>query len=222
MRVYFHGTEIQRGREAVKAQELPMSYCREEREQWLGDGVYFFEYENDAYWWITKMHEYNIKKEKYSNKCKLFEKFTILGAEIVWDKKREFTNYNVEHFKIFEIIQRKCNEKDGNGDTWTEGDVFNLLFYEMGYNEMFDVIRWSFSFRKNKNKDARTKYYQQVQICVKNTDIIGKIEDFNKQIEKDCYDNMWLAKSRFNAVLEKGIGDKNDKWKKFRGRIKTN
>lgn len=222
MKVYYHGTEIERGKKAVKTQILPTSYSDERREQWLGDGIYFFEYEKDAYWWITKMHEYNIKKEKYSNKCKLFEKFTILEAEIIWDEKREFTNFNKEHFEIFETIQKKCNEKDKSGHTWTEGDVFNLLFYELGYDEMFDVIRWSFSFGRNKNKDARTKHYQQIQICVKNTDIIKSIEDLNKQKEKEFHENKYLAESSFNAVLKKGIGDKNDKWKKFRGRIKTN
>ena len=69
--------------------------------------------------------------------------------------------------------------------------------------QMFDVIRWSFSFGRNKNKDARTKHYQQIQICVKNTDIIKSIEDLNKQKEKEFHENKYLAESSFNAVLKK-------------------
>ena len=59
--MYYHGTEIERGRKAVKEQKLPISTSSVKREQWLGDGWYFYEYERDAYKWIFDMHR---SKEK--------------------------------------------------------------------------------------------------------------------------------------------------------------
>lgn len=144
--MYYHGTEIERGRKAVKEQKLPISTSSVKREQWLGDGWYFYEYERDAYKWIFDMHRSNIKKNKYSNSKKLLCKFTILGCELERNEEREFTNFNPEHFKIFEIVKDKLVELEGH--EVREGDVFNYLFEILKYKDNYDLVRWSIPIGK--------------------------------------------------------------------------
>ena len=171
--MYYHGTEIERGRKAVETQKLPMSIS-DKREQWLGDGWYFFEYERDAYKWIYDMHRSNIKKKKYSDSENLLCKFTILGCELAKKEEREFTNFNQAHFKIFETVKDKLIELEGH--EVREGDVFNYLFEIIGYREKYDLVRWSIPMGKKITYPClRTEKRQQLQICVKKREIITNI-----------------------------------------------
>lgn len=216
--MYYHGTEIERGRKAVKEQKLSISTSSVKREQWLGDGWYFYEYERDAYKWIFDMHRSNIKKNKYSNSKKLLCKFTILGCELERNEEREFTNFNHEHFKIFEIVKDKLVELEGH--EVREGDVFNYLFEILKYKDNYDLVRWSIPMGKRITYPClRTEKRQQLQICVKKREIITNITDLNNNIDEEKYID--IRESNENKIINidfKNLGreDCHDKWNRFK------
>lgn len=189
----YHGTEIERGKRAVKTQMLPISEITEKREQWLGDGIYLFKDSVYAYWWITNMHKNNIKKGKYSKEKELYEKFTILGVEYKCISERVFDSEISDHYIIFNRLMIYCNERDEK--IHKEGEIFNLLFNEFGFAEKFDIVRWIYEGKTNEMNGTRLKKLPQVQICIKKPDIIQRIEEIG-EIDKG------KVKGNFGVLFE--------------------
>lgn len=102
----YHGSEKNRAIKAIEDQKLPLSIHTEDKEQWLGDGVYLYEEKFYAYRWIEKMHQSNIRKEEYDSGIQVLEKFMVLGVKIEYDKDREYRMSNLEHYITF------CNIAD--------------------------------------------------------------------------------------------------------------
>lgn len=183
----YHGTEIERGRIAVKKQMLPISSITEKREQWLGDGIYLFKDSVYAYWWIDGMHKSNIKKGKYSKEKKLYDKFTILGVEYKCIQERVFDCEISEHYILFNNMMTYCNERDKKSHK--EGEIFNILFNELGLAENFDLVRWCYDGKTRKMDGTRLKKLPQVQICIKRADIIQRIEEIGEMDKRKVKGN---------------------------------
>lgn len=182
----YHGSEKKRALKAVKDQMLPMSIHSEKREQWLGDGVYLFEEQFYAYRWIVNMHLNNIKKKRYSENTNLVEKFAILGVKIEFDTEREFRISNPEHALVFYTILEELEKKERDNNrcrVYTDGEIFNFIFQKLGYEKEYDLVRCGYTKLTKDRKGGHIKCSQEIQICVKNTDIIKEIKDITDEVD---------------------------------------
>jgi hypothetical protein len=162
---------------------------------WLGDGIYFFEDEIHAYHWILEKYvKKNNNIHPYDLRKSVFKDYKILRASIKIDKNRIFDLDKTNHYIIYVSAYRKVtSEIDEHGDPVPDGALINLLFNKMGFNEDYDIVKYTFRFPKRllcngyiiDGKNKPKVIPPQTQICVKNPNIIEDIRiHYLKDIDK--------------------------------------
>jgi hypothetical protein len=183
--VLYHGTDKNSAKSIIAGNFEPSKG----NNHWLGDGVYFYEEKFHAFKWMW----YKCPKDKKKDKNHLQDKVAIIATEVNCDKSRVFNLDTIYHKLIFEAIYKEINTttellKNLKGRTCAEGVVLNYMFNKLGYDRKYDIVRALFPIphkkynkiirqeRHNpiKKKTHRLTFMPEVQVCVKNLDVIDK------------------------------------------------
>ena len=100
---FYHGTNRKRGQKFIKNQSMEFS---KGEKHWLGDGIYLFEDDFWAYWWIRELY-----KEKYNEIVNSIEEFDFLNKilsyyeilDLLFIDKNPAVYYNYNQKDLYEI-----------------------------------------------------------------------------------------------------------------------
>lgn len=179
----YHGTDIKTGKNIIASQMMLPSVGDH---HWLGNGIYFYKDEEYAFRWIVIKYTDNFRNLYSGNYENIFEKYIILSADIISSRKFDLDDLQTKLFFINiknEILRKSENSKriqeqlDRKGIA--DGVVFNVLFDKMGYSDMYDYVSATFPIAYLYDSSSRLDYIPELQICVKNADIIENIAQYN-------------------------------------------
>lgn len=186
----YHGTDIKTGNIIIESQKMEPSRGDQ---HWLGDGVYFYKDAKYAFRWIVIKYTGNFKNLQSRDYKNIFHDYIILTADLNSDR---ILNLDNPETKLFFLELRKTILKKSefskriqiqlNEAEFTDGVVLNILFEKMGFNDQYDYVSATFPIAISEESESRLCYIPELQICVKNTDIINDIREFH--IEEDFSD----------------------------------
>lgn len=172
---------------------------------WLGDGVYFYQDFFYALRWIRC-------KEKTDS---LLDNYSIITAELNIDEERIFSLLNMEHKLLFQQVLEICSERlkrIGSQNDVVDGAILNIMFKEMKYGNKYDIVKASF-IHEDKNLwhySSRLCYIQEIQICVKNLDIISQLQKMEPSTEE--IDIFLPTIDNFHQIASGVLKTKNSKY----------
>lgn len=183
----YHGTNRKRGNNFIKNQDMEVS---KGEKHWLGDGIYLFEDDFWAYWWIRELYKEKYLDQVYPDIYQLYleKHYQILFVTGNVQKNRVFNLNNSRHKLEFIKVMKLIEEKEKysvkmENQAKVEGIVLNYMFNELDYKKDFDLVKADFirdSDRYSRsNYKIRLAYNSQEQYCVKNADIVNSIEEFD-------------------------------------------
>lgn len=210
----YHGTEINRGKSMITNQKMEMSICSEKRQHWLGDGVYLYSDSLYAYRWIVQM--YKARFQSKFIKSTLMSKYSILNVDIHYDHDRVFSMTNPEHYIIFTRCRDNCRNKlistdYANKYKIVDPFIFNFMFKMMKYGNDFDMIYALFNLdRAYYSHETRFTNLPEVQICVKNEQIISDIRLINIDINEydsklDDFNSYRTTSNKYKTKFKRGV-----------------
>lgn len=181
--VLYHGTDKKSAKSIIAENFKPS----EGDNHWLGDGVYFYEEKFHAFKWEW----YKCPKNKKEDKNYLQDKVAIVIANVNCDKSGVFNLDKIEHKLVFERIYKWINTKikkldDLDDGSCADGVVLNYMFNKLGYATKYDIVRVLFPiphkkynkiikqerYKPIKEKTHRLTFMPEVQVCVKNIEVI--------------------------------------------------
>lgn len=179
----YHGTERIRGQRMINCKCMEITIGEK---HWLGDGSYFYAEDCYAYRWI-----YNMYKKKYPDSNvdheDLLKKYMIIEADLNVGKERVFSFMNPEHKQLYDFALNECIKRS-KGKQIVDGAVLNLMFNIMGYKEKYDAVIAVFLHDdvdmngekiREGNVSSRFPYVPEIQICVKNLNVIENMREAN-------------------------------------------
>jgi hypothetical protein len=189
----YHGTTQKNARQILENKVMLPSRGSD---HWLGDGVYFFEDDFYAYKWIVQQCS-KIYKEDYSEKI-LIKEYQIFEVYLNIETERVFDLRILDNKRYFDcayqkLLQEKNKIEEIKEIELSDGVVINFLFSVLDYNKKYDLVIANFILNKNNYQkiNSRLGYIEQVQLCVKNTKIINKIEIYWWQKHTKRYTMIW-------------------------------
>lgn len=190
--ILYHGTNKTRGNRMLINKEQIISRGDG---HWLGDGLYMFPDFVYVYKWIVDM--YNSRhnpgeKSPLPEYNRLIDNYMILQFTVTLNANRLFDLTKPEFKILFDFTLKEMKDKGKIPDReMPEGVVLNYMFEELSYDDRYDAIKAMFTMYKNQYKfKARLNYMPQVQICIRNWDIVKTIEEYNFEDKVEKYNNM--------------------------------
>ena len=183
----YHGTNRKRGQNFIKNQSMEASIGEK---HWLGDGIYLFEDDFWAYWWIRELYKDKYLDQVYPDIYQLYleKHYQVLIIKVNILKNRIFNLNNSKHKLEFIKVMKAIAEKQKYSDKMeeqakVEGIVLNYMFNELDYKRDFDLVKANFIRDENrysrKNFKIRLAYNSQEQYCIKNSEIVNSIEELD-------------------------------------------
>ena len=218
----FHGTDLESGKIIIESQTMEPSRGDH---HWLGDGVYFYKDANYAFRWIVIKYTGNFNNLRAHDYKEIFQDYIILTAELNSDRilNLEAPAVRLFYLEVKDVILKKSEYSERiqiqlNESGFADGVVFNVLFEKMGYNDMFDYVSATFPIAFSNNTGSRLSYIPELQVCVKNADIINHIREF--QVKEDFSDYKEFVE--LYRKTKKGMDSSKDSSKKRRSNKKKN
>lgn len=158
--VGFHGTTREYADIILRTNNFIAST---DEEEWLGNGVYFFEDD------VFQAYDYCVKAKKYAEYAILK---SHIEAEIVLDliNKKTFKEFN-DFAK--RLQNRYLKRKDGKPRRLINAVVLNFL-YEL---KPYDMVRAAFPVPPGYTAPRTNVTQMQIQLCVNNKSCIKTIEE---------------------------------------------
>ena len=176
--MYYHGTTKDSADIIVKTQFMRPSVGDD---HWLGDGSYFYVNDEYAFRWILMKYTNNFRNKFANDYSKIYEKYSILSAEINIQPERLFSMEDINLRLLFIEVKMALSENAEKSERYSErvknkaiidGVVFNYLFKYQGYGEKYDAVQAIFPISYICD-DSRMEYLPEPQICVKNVEVIS-------------------------------------------------
>ncbi len=179
----YHGTDLKTGKIIIESQKMEPSRGDH---HWLGDGIYFYRDQKYAFRWVVIKYTENFQNLRAQDYKKIFQKYIILTADVKSDRIFDLDNPEMKLFfldlrnKILhksdqsERIQMQLNESG-----FSDGVILNVLFERMGLNASYDCVSATFPISYSDSTGSRLNYIPELQICVKNAEVIKNIKEFN-------------------------------------------
>ena len=179
----YHGTDLKTGKIIIESQRMEPSRGDH---HWLGDGIYFYRDQKYAFRWIIIKYTQNFQNSRALDYKKISQEYIILTAELKSDKIFDLDNLEMKLFflDMRKIILDKSDQseriqKQLNESGFSDGVVLNVLFEKMGLSASYDCVKATFPISYLDNTGSRLDYIPELQICVKNPEIIENIKEFN-------------------------------------------
>jgi hypothetical protein len=165
--------------------------------EWLGMGIYFFEDDFHAFKWCVDKY-----RKQYSDKFYIEDfknKMGILKSDIIIQSDRIFDLDKIEYRSVFEHIVKKLSDIEECRDKIIDNPnvtcfVIDHMFRKIGLENKYDVVKNTFKINFENYKREKIKIrsaVSQVQICVKNKEVIKKPIIFDFYVKMYEYFAMW-------------------------------
>mgnify|MGYP001052727306 FL=1 len=189
----YHGTEKERGKKIVAEQKMIPSISDDRRQHWLGDGIYLYREMLYAFRWIELMYINHFGDTKI--KEDLLKRYAVLRVTVHYNPERIFNLDNPEHLMIFKNTELAYKKKSAFSSKiqkleYSDGVIMNILFKNLTYGENYDAVEAVFptvDLDEMLTEKSRFQSIHEYQICIKNDNIIGRIEDVSEEIDFDIY-----------------------------------
>ncbi|MCI8314797.1 MAG: hypothetical protein HFH74_07135 [Lachnospiraceae bacterium] len=191
--IVYHGTEKERGKKILAEQRMIPSISDDRRQHWLGDGIYLYREMFYAFRWIELMYKKHFSDMEMRED--LLEKYSILYVAVAYNPERIFNLDNPEHYMVFRKTEQAYREKSIYSPKiqkceYSDGVIINILFKNLKYGENYDAVEAVFptvELDEKLTEKSRLKSINEYQLCIKNDEIIGKIEDVSDRVDFDTY-----------------------------------
>ena len=219
--MYYHGTDKDSANIIVSTQKMELS---KGNNHWLGDGCYFYEDVEYAFRWILISYTNNFRNVFSENYSRIFEKYSVLSAELNIQPQRLFSMENIKHKMIFIETKNALTNKAQTSKKYkslieqngiVDGVVFNYLFKYQRYNKEFDAVKAVFPISYVFD-NSRIDFLPEPQICIKNINIISNYKDYSSEVVLDECETFIIKYNEIKKSLKKNV----DKYKKTRTTIK--
>ena len=168
----YHGTTKEKS-ESILKQGFKISKSQEQKYEWLGDGIYFW----DDIFYAVQWNIINMEKKYNDKNEKNLMNYAIIKSKIIVNKSKLFDISSPEGSIIYSKLKKKLEKKliESGSEKLIEklkkqSDKFWInILEDNGFFKEFDVIMAEF-----KNKKRNEKYKDDIllnvqkQICVKN------------------------------------------------------
>lgn len=168
----YHGTTKEKS-ESILKQGFKISKSQEQKYEWLGDGIYFW----DDIFYAVQWNIINMEKNYNDKNEKNLMNYAIIKSKIIVNKSKLFDISSPEGSIIYSKLKKKLEKKliESGSEKLIEklkkqSDKFWInILEDNGFFKEFDVIMAEF-----KNKKRNEKYKDDIllnvqkQICVKN------------------------------------------------------
>lgn len=168
----YHGTTKEKS-ESILKQGFKISKSQEQKYEWLGDGIYFW----DDIFYAVQWNIINMEKNYNDKNEKNLMNYAIIKSKIIVNKSKLFDISSPEGSIIYSKLKKKLEKKliESGSEKLVEklkkqSDKFWInILEDNGFFKEFDVIMAEF-----KNKKRNEKYKDDIllnvqkQICVKN------------------------------------------------------
>ena len=169
---WYHGTTKEKS-ESILKQGFKISKSQEQKYEWLGDGIYFW----DDIFYAVQWNIINMEKNYNDKNEKNLMNYAIIKSKIIVNKSKLFDISSPEGSIIYSKLKKKLEKKliESGSEKLVEklkkqSDKFWInILEDNGFFKEFDVIMAEF-----KNKKRNEKYKDDIllnvqkQICVKN------------------------------------------------------
>lgn len=180
----YHGT-LRENKNSIEDNGFDKSISTDKNQQWLGEGVYFFEDEYYAVDWNVLDIKRNIKK---GIDLKVFD-YIIFKASIICNANKMLDMSSPEGVELYKYFKCKLKQKyikEGKQIEIEKLDKRSTKFWmnalsDNGFFDEFDVLLASYIRSKQKigkNDDDFIKNHQR-QICVKELKCIYNLREYN-------------------------------------------
>ena len=151
----YHGTKIELAKEIIHSKKFIRST---EEQEWLGDGVYFFQDDKR-------------QAEDFCYKARKYENWSVIEVDISAEKLLDLID--TETFELFEEFAKQLKNKyktckDGQPRKLMNAVIINTL-YKLN---AFDLVRAVFPIPKRECAPRTNISPMQIQICVRNMNCI--------------------------------------------------
>ena len=168
----YHGTTKEKS-ESILKQGFKISKSQEQKYEWLGDGIYFW----DDIFYAVQWNIINMEKNYNDKNEKNLMNYAIIKSKIIVNKSKLFDISSPEGSIIYSKLKKKLEKKliESGSEKLVEklkkqSDKFWInILEDNDFFKEFDVIMAEF-----KNKKRNEKYKDDIllnvqkQICVKN------------------------------------------------------
>ena len=183
----YHGTGRERGERMLRKKH--MEYSRGDG-HWLGDGIYLYHDKLNVFRWINLKFKEIYPKEKIDDE--LYQKYMILEVSIEVKDDRMFSLLNPESWIEFDYAREKAQKKAAyakrlNSVEMTDGVVLNIMFDNLGYRDLYDVVVGIFPLEKISAYKTRFNGLSELQYCVKNPNIIVDLHECTQEFDYNLY-----------------------------------
>ncbi len=169
----YHATDKKNEENIIKF-GYDLNKCKNEKEQWLGKGIYFW---TSIYYAIEWNYIYTYGYSKNVKLKNILNKKTIFIAEIFLEDGKVIDLSSPEGHILFEefqnIIIQNLNEEEKKEIIDADDAFWIYLMNKKGFLDKFDVIIATYPKRikqqYNKKSPRNFQSYNQTQICVKDT-----------------------------------------------------
>lgn len=203
--MYYHGTDNDSAEIIVKTQKMSPSIGEH---QWLGEGCYFYCEEEYAFRWILIRYTNNFTNEFTDDYSDIFGTYTIISADINIPSDRIFTMEDINNNLLFAKTKQTLLESMKSSKKYehykiTDGVVFNFLFTKLNYQDRYDVVKAVFPI-SHTNAGSRFDFLPEVQMCVKNLDVISRLQKYSTEIVPQRYEQFIIDyRSRKDELKKK-------------------
>lgn len=184
---------------------------------WLGDGIYFFYEDIFAFKWCVSLYA---NKKKTFDKENIIKSTCILNCLVNIDKNRIFDLTYLNNHIIFDYFYNKIkNTKNKYSELLkdnknVQGVILNFLFHEYDeYIGKYDAVKQLYRlYRENYLNDfpASIQGIPQYQLCIKNKEIIEKIDNkLDISSKYDEYIEKWNKLYNVKTLEELNFKNKN-------------
>jgi len=158
----YHGTSTDYATSIISSGRFRPSLGEEE---WLGEGIYFFQYCGDAHWWCS-----GVKK---------LRRYTILTARISADVSRVIDLNDPEDWGNFITVRKNILGRYKKLSNGYPRKVFDSVVIKAMKNcKPADVVVGSFNTNRAVAPADCNAHSGQIQICVSNHDCIEGIRAY--------------------------------------------
>lgn len=141
----------------------------------------------------------------------LLKKYMIIEADLNVNRERIFSFMNPEHKQLFDFALNECIKRSKGQE------IVVLMFNIMGYRERYDAVIAVFLHDdtvmndkkiREGNVSSRLSYVPEIQICVKNLNVIEKSERTKhlrgaKQVITFCRKLYFFCRKGKNKIPQK-------------------
>lgn len=166
----YHGTKPDAAE--VIASTGVFKYTNRCEEDWLGNGVYFFQDDQE-------------QTKRFCSKARCWDSFVIIRCQISVEDDNLLDLVMIENYDYFEktantIKNKYQNKKNGDARKNINSVVIDIMI-NANKKRRIDVIRGAFQVPQKFPVERTNVIPTQIQICVRNVSCISKAEEVYKQ-----------------------------------------